>query len=132
MILFLALSLLQAPAPSPSPSPSPATEAEKAKEREEEKPVATRQELKLAGRVLKYSVTTGVLPLKSKDGETEARIFFMAYVADRTGGLDTRPLTFSFNGGPGSSSVWLHLGALGPKRVAMLPDGSMPHSPYKL
>ena len=133
MISFLtSLLLLQAPTPSPSPSPSPAAEAEKAKEREEEKPVTTRQELRLAGRVLKYAVTTGVLPLKSKDGETEARVFFMAYVADRTGGPESRPLTFSFNGGPGSSSVWLHLGALGPRRVAMRPDGAMPQAPYKL
>ena len=132
MILFLALLLLlQAPTPSPSPSPSPSAEAEK-KDKEEEKPVTTKQELRLAGRVLKYTVTTGILPLKSKDGETEARIFFMAYVADRTGGPATRPLMFSFNGGPGSSSVWLHLGAIGPRRVKMLDDGGLPAPPYTL
>src|SRR5262249_54156864 len=138
MILGLAsLLLLQAPAPSPSAGPSPpAGEADKAKEKkekeEEEKPTVTKQELKIGGRGLKYTVTTGLLPLKDKAGETEARIFFMAYVADRTGGPEARPLTFSFNGGPGSSSVWLHLGALGPKRVAMQPDGAMPQPPYKL
>ncbi len=43
-----------------------------------------------------------------------------------------RPITFAFNGGPGSSSVWLHLGALGPKRVAMGPDGEQPKPPYQL
>src|SRR4030065_147964 len=48
------------------------------------------------------------------------------------GAAPQRPLTFSFNGGPGSSSVWLHLGALGPKRVKMLPDGGMPSPPYRL
>jgi carboxypeptidase C (cathepsin A) len=133
MILALA-SFLLLQAAAPSPSPSPAAEADKAKDKKEddEKPITTRQELRLGSRVLKYSVTTGVLPLKNKEGETEARLFFMAYVADRTGGPEGRPLTFSFNGGPGSSSVWLHLGALGPKRVAMLPDGSMPQAPYKL
>ncbi len=137
MILALvSFLLLQAAAPAPSPPASAAPEAEKAKDKdkkdEEEKPVTTRHELRLGGRLLKYSVTTGLLPLKGKDGETEARIFFMAYAADRTGGPETRPLTFSFNGGPGSSSVWLHLGALGPKRVSMLPDGGMPQPPYKL
>jgi carboxypeptidase C (cathepsin A) len=135
ILAFVSLVLLQAATPSPSPSPSPsAAEADKAKDKkeEEEKPVTTRQELRLAGRALKYTVTTGILPLKSKDGETEARVFFMAYVAERTGGPEGRPLTFSFNGGPGSSSVWLHLGALGPKRVAMRPDGSMPEPPYKV
>jgi len=138
MILgLLPLLLLQAPAPTPSPSPTPsASEAEKAKDKdkkeEEEKPVVTRQELRVGGRVLKYTVSTGLLPLRDKNGETEARIFFMAYVAERTGGMETRPLTFSFNGGPGSSSVWLHLGALGPKRVVMQPDGGMPQPPYRL
>jgi carboxypeptidase C (cathepsin A) len=98
----------------------------------EEKPVVTRHELKIGAQVLKYSVTTGLLPIKNEAGKTEANIFFMAYVADRTGGPDRRPLMFSFNGGPGSSSVWLHLGALGPKRVKMQEDGMMPSPPYRL
>lgn len=99
----------------------------------EEPPVVTRHELRLAGgRSLRYSVTTGLMPLKSDTGEVEARVFFMAYTLDRTGGPETRPLMFSFNGGPGSSSVWLHLGALGPKRVKMRTDGAMPQPPYRL
>ncbi len=72
------------------------------------------------------------MPLKNEAGETEASIFFVAYVAERPGGPDKRPLMFSFNGGPGSSSVWLHLGALGPKRVKMREDGMMPSPPYQL
>jgi len=77
-------------------------------------------------------VTTGMLPLRNETGETEARIFFMAYSAEGRGGPGTRPLMFSFNGGPGSASVWLHLGALGPKRVKMLDEGGMPPPPYQL
>jgi carboxypeptidase C (cathepsin A) len=77
-------------------------------------------------------VTTGMMPLKTEAGEVEARIFFMAYVADRPGPPSRRPLMFSFNGGPGSSSVWLHLGALGPRRVKMLDDGGLPAPPYEL
>jgi carboxypeptidase C (cathepsin A) len=139
--LALAL-LLQAAAPAPAPSPSPAKgdaagekdkEAkDKDKKEPEEKPVVTQHELRLGGRILKYSVTTGLMPLKNELGEVEANIFFMAYTADRTGGPEKRPLTISFNGGPGSSSVWLHLGALGPKRVKMLDDGGMPSPPYEL
>jgi carboxypeptidase C (cathepsin A) len=110
--------------------------AEKAADKpadKEEAPVVTKHELRLAsGRVLRYSVTTGLMPLKSDTGEVEARVFFMAYALDRTGGPETRPLMFSFNGGPGSSSVWLHLGALGPKRVKMRTDGAMPSPPYRL
>lgn len=73
-----------------------------------------------------------MMPIKNRDGETEARIFFMSYVLDRPEGARNRPLTFSFNGGPGSASVWLHLGAIGPKRVKMNSDGSMPAPPYQL
>jgi carboxypeptidase C (cathepsin A) len=107
-------------------------EKDKEKKEAEEKPVVTQHELKLGGRVLKYTVATGLMPLKNDLGETEGNVFFMAYVADRPGGPDKRPLMFSFNGGPGSSSVWLHLGALGPKRVKMLDDGGMPAPPYQL
>lgn len=111
---------------------SRAEKPEQAKE-EEEPPVVTRHELRLAGgHVLRYSVTTGLMPLKSDEGETEAHVFFMAYTLDRSGGPATRPVMFSFNGGPGSSSVWLHLGALGPRRVKMRSDGAMPQPPYEL
>jgi carboxypeptidase C (cathepsin A) len=73
-----------------------------------------------------------MMPIKNRDGETEARLFFMAYTLDDPGSRTRRPLTFSFNGGPGSSSVWLHLGAIGPKRVRMNADGAMPAPPYEL
>ncbi len=99
---------------------------------DEAAPVVTRHELRLGTRVLKYSVTSGLMPLRNDAGEVEARVFFMAYTLDRPGGPETRPLMFSFNGGPGSSSVWLHLGALGPRRVKMEADGSMPAPPYRL
>jgi carboxypeptidase C (cathepsin A) len=128
-ILTLAALLAAPPAsPSPAASPSPKPEATPAAE----EPVTTRHELRLGDRLLKYAVTTGTLPLVNEAGETEARIFFMAYVAERPGGPEKRPLMFSFNGGPGSSSVWLHLGALGPRRVRMLDDGGLPAPPYEL
>jgi carboxypeptidase C (cathepsin A) len=97
-----------------------------------DKPVITKHEVKVGGRGLKYTVTTGMMPLKNAAGDTEARIFYIAYTADNAGSPAQRPLMFSFNGGPGSSSVWLHLGALGPKRVRMLDDGGMPAPPYEL
>ena len=119
--------------PAEKPADKPAEKAADKPPEKEEAPVVTKHELRLAGgRVLRYSVTTGLMPLKSDTGEVEARVFFMAYTLDRTGGPETRPLMFSFNGGPGSSSVWLHLGALGPKRVKMRTDGAMPSPPYRL
>ena len=140
LVLTLTLLLLAPQTPSPSPSPSPSEKAGKPEKPEkpekppekEEPPIVTRHETRIGGKLVKYTVTTGMMPLKSEAGDTEARIFFMAYTADRPGAPAQRPLTFSFNGGPGSSSVWLHLGAIGPKRVKMLDDGRMPAPPYEL
>jgi carboxypeptidase C (cathepsin A) len=54
------------------------------------------------------------------------------YTLDGVSDRSQRPLTFSFNGGPGSASVWLHMGAIGPRRVPMNPDGTMPPPPFRL
>jgi carboxypeptidase C (cathepsin A) len=124
--------------PSPTAQPaaragaSPTPPAEKDAAMTDGPPVVTKHEIKIGGRTLHYTVTTGVMPLRNAAGETEARIFFMAYTADGVGDKSQRPLMFSFNGGPGSSSVWLHLGALGPRRVRMLDDGAMPPPPFHL
>jgi len=84
----------------------------------------------MGNRQLNYTVSTGFMPIKNAvSGDTEARIFYMAYTLDDPPA--GRPLMFSFNGGPGSASVWLHMGALGPKRVKMLDDGLMPPAPYE-
>jgi carboxypeptidase C (cathepsin A) len=114
--------------PRPTPTATPAAAAAIA----DQPPTVTKHSARVGGRQLNYTVTTGYMPLKNAvSQETEARIFYMAYTLD---GADpkTRPLMFSFNGGPGSASVWLHLGALGPKRVRMLDDGMMPPPPYQL
>ena len=110
-----------------TPQPRPA-----ATPQSEEPPVVAKHSIRAGNRQLNYTVTTGFMPIKNREGETEARIFYMAYSLDGVQNPKDRPLMFSFNGGPGSSSVWLHLGALGPKRVKMLDDGLMPPSPYEL
>ncbi|MFZ1702319.1 MAG: hypothetical protein WBO10_07790 [Pyrinomonadaceae bacterium] len=112
--------------PSPSASPRAAASPEK-----EEPPVVTKHSINVGGRQLNYTATTGFMPIKNAvSGETEAKIFFMAYTLDNAPAR--RPLMFSFNGGPGSASVWLHLGALGPKRIKMLDDGMMPPPPFEM
>jgi carboxypeptidase C (cathepsin A) len=95
-------------------------------------PVETQHTLELVDRTLDYKATAGSLPLKDEKGELEAEIFFVAYTLDGVDDVAERPLVFAFNGGPGSASVWLHMGALGPRRVAMEPEGFMPKPPYKL
>ncbi|MGH9333039.1 MAG: S10 family peptidase, partial [Vicinamibacteria bacterium] len=101
---------------------------------EEAAPVVTEHQIRLNGEILGYRVTAGKMPIRKETGETETEgeIFYMAYSVDGSSPGSERPLTFSFNGGPGSSSVWLHLGILGPKRVPMLADGGMPAPPYRL
>jgi carboxypeptidase C (cathepsin A) len=94
-------------------------------------PVGTHHQITVDGRVLKYTATAGRLPIRRGDGRIEAEMFYVAYTLD---GQDAarRPLTFAFNGGPGSSSIWLHMGALGPRKVVMQPDGFMPPAPYRM
>jgi carboxypeptidase C (cathepsin A) len=96
------------------------------------KPVFTTNTVTIAGQRVTYIAETGMLPILKKDGTTSASVFYVAYT--RTGETDksARPVTFCFNGGPGSSSVWLHLGALGPRRVKMNEDGTLPKPPFGL
>ena len=97
-----------------------------------EQPIETQHEITVAGQTLRYTVTTGMMPLKDDKDKIQANIFFMAYTLNDVGNIAKRPLTFVFNGGPGSASVWLHLGALGPKRVKMEDEGWMPAPPYRM
>ncbi|MFO8182945.1 MAG: peptidase S10 [Candidatus Aegiribacteria sp.] len=95
-------------------------------------PKDTLHEVTVRGGKLRYKATVGVLPLKDRKGETQAEIFFTAYNKEGVEDPSGRPLTFAFNGGPGSSSIWLHMGALGPRRVVMEPEGWMPEPPYRM
>lgn len=121
-----------ASAESGATNPAPAPPAEPKHAAPEAPPVVTHHEIHVGGKTLRYTATAGMMPLTNPDtGEVEAHIFYMAYTLDGQSS-EKRPLTFSFNGGPGSASVWLHLGAIGPKRVRMQPDGMMPAPPYQL
>jgi carboxypeptidase C (cathepsin A) len=94
-------------------------------------PMVTRHQVSTGGKKIDYTATAGLLPVLNDDGEPEANIFYVAYRADRPVPASRRPLLFVFNGGPGAASVWLHLGGIGPRRVVMRPDGSMPPPPYR-
>jgi carboxypeptidase C (cathepsin A) len=106
--------------------------------------VQSKHRVTIHGQEIAYTVTCGTITLKEeseksgdKAGEFEgerprATIFFVAYTRDEVADPSTRPITFSFNGGPGSSSVWLHLGAFGPRRVEMGDAGALLPPPWKL
>ena len=111
--------------PSPTPAGSPGQQARpQASPTPEEPPVITRHEIRVGGSTIKYTAIAGMMPIKNREGEVEARMFFTSYIVDQPDGAAPRPLTFSFNGGPGSASVWLHMGAIGPKRVKMNADNA--------
>lgn len=96
-------------------------------------PIQTRHAIEFGERTLAYTTTAGMMPLKNVDtGEIEAQLFFTAYTLETAEPDPKRPLTFVFNGGPGSASIWLHMGALGPKRVKMQDEGWMPAPPYQV
>ncbi len=130
-LVFFTLLMQAAPPAAETPKPAAEKAAEKPSEKEEP-PVVTHHEISVNGKALKYTATAGMMPIRDAKGDIEAHMFFMAYTLDGVTDTGRRPLMFSFNGGPGSASVWLHLGALGPKRVVMQPDGQMPAPPFHL
>jgi carboxypeptidase C (cathepsin A) len=115
----------------------PETEKEEAKTQAEvtkleEELVETTHRVRIDGSSIKYRATAGTMVLEDEEGKQKASLFFISYVRTDVKHPENRPLTFSFNGGPGSSSVWLHLGLLGPKRVLMREDGTAYQPPYRL
>ena len=96
------------------------------------KPVFTTNTVTIAGQRVTYVAETGMLPLLKPDGSSRASVFYVAYTRAGQTNQSKRPVMFCFNGGPGSSSVWLHLGALGPRRVKMNDDGTLPPPPFGL
>jgi carboxypeptidase C (cathepsin A) len=86
------------------------------------------QSMQLEGKTLHYTVTVGTLPVRDSKGVLSGEVVYTSYVAE---GKD-RPVTFAFNGGPGAASVYLNLGAIGPKRVAFGAEGQSPSDPATL
>ena len=93
--------------------------------------VVSRNSVTVGGKKLDYTAYTGYLDLKNDTGKLIAKVFFVYYKKDGED-VTKRPVTFTFNGGPGSSSVWLHMGAVGPKRVLLKDDGTATAPPYQV
>jgi carboxypeptidase C (cathepsin A) len=129
----------ETPAKPENPEAKPAPQAHDSGDKDKEEhydmtelpPAVTHHQITVDGKPLKYTATAGRLPIKRGDGKIEAEMFYVAYTLDGSD-VAKRPLTFAFNGGPGSASIWLHMGALGPRRVVLQPDGFMPPAPYRI
>ncbi len=95
-------------------------------------PSVTQHTIKVGGKVLNYTATAAVMPMKDENGKLLANMFYIAYTLNGVPDRTKRPLLFSFNGGPGSASVWLHMGFLGPRKVVYSDEGWALQPPYKL
>ena len=141
MILSAAVALLAGRCAAETPGTnSPAAKNEVAAIPDaSHQPVFATNTVTIAGEPVTYVAETGMLPVLKTDGTPRAAIFYVAYTRmDKAGSgqpkteMEKRPVMFCFNGGPGSASVWLHLGALGPRRAKLNPDGSQPPPPFAL
>jgi carboxypeptidase C (cathepsin A) len=116
-------------------TPPPGTHSEDAKDKDKGKDTDTakasaeesaqpvRRSISFRGRTLTYTATPGTLTIRNDDGEAVASMFYTAYTMPGANGR-ARPVTFLFNGGPGSSTMWLHMGSFGPMKV----DASIPET----
>ncbi|PHS28322.1 MAG: peptidase S10, partial [Robiginitomaculum sp.] len=82
----------------------------------------TKHKGRFNGQLIEYTATAGETYLLDKDGKPKASIFTFAYTKTNLAKGEVRPVTFLWNGGPGSASTWLHMGTFGPKRVAVPSD----------
>ena len=118
MLTLLALTAIQIPNVAPEVQPDW---------------VRKEQSAVIQGQTIQYQTTAGLMPIRAHNGDIEGRIFFVSYRSTNPPTGTKRPVLFLFNGGPGSASVWLHLGLAGPKRTKMgTPEGFMPPPPYEL
>jgi carboxypeptidase C (cathepsin A) len=138
LFFFLILGIMAEPVPAkeepatPSPPKEKGTAQEASEGLSRGEPSVTRHSIEVKGRVIRYTATAGYIALRDEKGKVQAQMFFVAYVQEGQGDKSSRPVTFAYNGGPGASSVWLHLAALGPKRVALTKEGKAPPPPYRL
>jgi carboxypeptidase C (cathepsin A) len=106
------------------PAPEPAAPKEESS--------VTDHTIKIGGQTIAYKATASTTLIKDEKGEPTASIFTIAYTRSDVKDMSQRPLSFVYNGGPGSSSIWLHMGAFGPRRVVTTDAGPTPPPPFKL
>jgi carboxypeptidase C (cathepsin A) len=132
LALFLFTSTIASAQTRPSSGPATREGRGGATTHDSDKLVVTHHEMTALGKTLKYEATAGTMTLKDEAGKARANFFFTAYRLEGETDLAKRPLTFVFNGGPGAAAVWLHLGAVGPRRVKVDDEGIPTGPPHQL
>ncbi|MBD3266067.1 peptidase S10 [bacterium] len=112
--------------------PLTAEEEKKDEDKAKDEIVETTHTITIQGEEIAYRARTGTILMKTEHDKPQAKLFFIAYEKEDVENPAERPITFAFNGGPGSSSVWLHLGVLGPQRVDLDEDGYPYSLPFNL
>jgi len=112
------------------PADKPADQAAPATPKEESS--VTEHTIKIGGQTIPYKATAQTILLKNDKGDPIALLYSTAYTRSDVKDPSTRPLAFLYNGGPGSSSIWLHMGSVSPKRVVTVNAGVTPPAPYRL
>ncbi len=129
VLITASFSMAEPAAKQSKKEKTPAAKGEPRPQEVEEKSVQKQASVTVDGKKIDYTVTTSRLVLKKDDGKARASVFYVAYTRNGVEHPAKRPVVFAFNGGPGSSAVWLHLGALGPRVVPTSPDGTAALSP---
>jgi carboxypeptidase C (cathepsin A) len=119
-------------APANAPPANPANAERPVTPVPPEKSSVTTHEIKPGGQTLRYTATAGNLLIEDNDEQPNASVFYVAYTLDGVADMRTRPLTFLYNGGPGSASMWLHMGSVGPVRVLTSSPEATGSGPYQL
>lgn len=116
--------------PNESKAQQPKTSAPE--ENAKEQSSVTEHSIRIGGQTIPYKATAGTIILKNDKGEPTGSMFYVAYTRSDVQDMSRRPVAFFYNGGPGSSTIWLHMGAYGPKRIVTTDAASTPPAPYKL
>jgi carboxypeptidase C (cathepsin A) len=123
-ILFAACASIPAAFAKPAPMPPPGIHS---------RSVVTQGHVTINGKTIRYTARAGTLIMRNAKMQPIASIFYVAYTRDGVSNENDRPITFAYNGGPGSSTVWLHLGGIGPWRVAVPTNAqSSPPAPFPI
>src|SRR5439155_20519982 len=136
VLLALALSMttiataVRAQDKDAKPADKPAEAAAAAPPKEESS--VTDHSIKISGMTIPYKATAATILLKNEKDEPTALVYYTAYTRSDVKDLSQRPIAFVYNGGPGSSSVWLHMGSFSPRRVITVNAEATPPAPYKL
>ncbi|PYT83125.1 MAG: peptidase S10 [Acidobacteria bacterium] len=138
LVSFASAGWTAAQAPAPA-TPERSARAPEARSEEKCEPATYKEEssvtdhsIRVGGQTISYKATASTTLLKNDKGDPTGLMYSVAYTKTDVKDLSTRPVSFLYNGGPGSATMWLHMGAFGPRRVYTVNGAFTPPAPYKL